>query len=745
MRMDGILSAKASWSGAVSRAMLVAMALAAGNCLTSPVMAAATIDGDGLAETVGPTYPVLDWIVLNGARLYINGGAATTVSVGQRGYLEMNGGTVSAGSNAPALSFNTVDDAANAAIGVVNDSTITGAMGIVVGDFANVSVTGSTVTGLGQAGIVLRSLGTITVTNSTILSEGHDAITIRGSDVSGDTLLVLDNSTVESKAGSAILVDGQGMSLDAVITVANGSTLTGANGVVLSAGAGANVIFTVDNSALTGNIVVAGDTSNLITLKNKASLTGQMTGVQNLVANSGGTWNMIDNAGVTNLSMNGGIVNLSDGSGAAFHTLTLASLSGSGTFGIGTNLQAQQGDMLVIIGANAANGTHSLHVMNSGGEPGDANQLTVVQTNGGDAQFSVVGGSVDLGVFKYHLVQEGNDWMLVGSPIPGEPEAELPGTPENPIDPEDDIADELSPSAHTVIALHDAAANVYATETQILRQRMGDVRLGKGQNGVWGRTYGREGDGGAAGGVHYDQTTWGLQAGAEREVELGGIALNLGAFGGYSRSDLTLDGGSKGEIGSGYGGLYATWLGADGLYVDGLFKFNRFSNQANIVMSDGTSASGDYNSTGFGGQVELGKHFALAKGWYVEPFAQIAALHIGSFDYRVNNGMVIDSDAYNSLQGRIGATLGFNHQLASGAILQPYLRAAVAREFIDGNDFTINDLAFSNGFKGTRGEVGGGFVYQFNDKVQIHADMDYQHGRLGNKNWGGNFGLTVKF
>lgn len=344
------------------------------------------------------------------------------------------------------------------------------------------------------------------------------------------------------------------------------------------------------------------------------------------------------------------------------------------------------------------------------------NTPILVETNGGDANFSVVGGAVDIGVYKYYLNKVGDDWELQGK----------------------------AESAKTVIGLHAAAANVFYGELGTLRQRFGDVRMGKGENGIWGRSYGRGMKATGAGG-DFDQSMWGLQAGAEREINLGGVPIILGAFGGYSNSTVNLAGQSQGELDSGYGGLYATWLGNDGLYVDGLFKVNHFSNEARVVMSDGSGASGDYGVTGVGGQIEIGKNYALGNDWFAEPFAQLTALRIGSYDYQLDNGMRTNSDAYGSLQGRLGASFGFNKKLENEAILQPYVRVAIAQEFIDSNKLQINDIAFNNAFNGPRGEVGTGFVYQLNDTVQLHADIDYSGGKDVKRNWGGNFGVSYKF
>ncbi|OHV77194.1 hypothetical protein LCM4573_10530 [Rhizobium sp. LCM 4573] len=567
--------------------------------------------------------------------------------------------------------------------------------------------------------------------------------------------LTVDGSHLAGINGAAISVSGTpALPTDVDIAIANGSTLIGGNGNILEVDQFSTVDFTVDNSALEGNIAVEGGGAADITLQNNASLEGQITGVENLALNSGGSWKMIADGGVTNLFMAGGGVEISDGSGSSFNTLTVDTLSGNGTFDMATDIAGGVGDKLVVTETDGAQGDHVLRVKNSGVDPTSDNELTIVDTNGGNASFSLLGRAVDLGVYKYRLYKVGDDWKLIGPDTPPicTPGVDCPVDPDpgpgpgpgpgpDPVDPPRD----LSESAKTVIGLHAASANVWYGETGTLRSRMDDVRMGKGENGIWGRTYGRDFNGNGAAGVEFDQSLWGLQVGAETEVNLGGLPVILGVFGGYSNSAVKFDAGSRGDIDSGYGGIYATWLGNDGLYVDGLFKVNRFSNDARVVMSDGSPARGDYSATGIGGQIEVGKTYDLGNGWYAEPFAQLAALRVGSFDYGLDNGMTAHGDAYGSVQGRIGATIGINHKLENGGVFQPYVRFAVAQEFVDSNKLRINTVEFNNAFDGTRGEVGAGFAYQISDKLQVHADIDFSAGKDIDSNWGGNLGLSYRF
>ena len=73
----------------------------------------------------------------------------------------------------------------------------------------------------------------------------------------------------------------------------------------------------------------------------------------------------------------------------AFKTLSLNELSGSGAFDMRINLDQREGDLLKVTGS--ASGDHQLRVKNTGVEvvEPDMQPYLLVDTNGGDARFSL--------------------------------------------------------------------------------------------------------------------------------------------------------------------------------------------------------------------------------------------------------------------------------------------------------------------------------------------------------------------
>ncbi|MCG7508987.1 autotransporter outer membrane beta-barrel domain-containing protein [Mesorhizobium retamae] len=688
---------------------------------------AQNITADG-ASIVNVTNGVTQGIRLTGSFLNASGLVAS-------GQVKLENGSVA---NLSGVTINydrqyalLLQDGAASTANVSGSSIAGGGTGILVARDGVLNLSGTRVTGqqIGDAttargtGVMLLD-GTVNVNGGSLIAGTRNGVLLlQGrSDVVETRSLTIGGSTVEGETGAAISVEGRDElpRNESDILIANGSKLVGGNGNLLEVDRNSSARFTVDNSALEGNVAVEAGGSADITIQNNGSIKGTFSGVDELKLNSGGAWKLIGDDSMGHIAMDGGAVEISDGSGDQYNTLTLGSLSGAGTFVMGTNLARPDGDRLVVTDVGGASGEHTLHVKNSGAEPTAEHEWMVVDTNGGDAQFDLKGGAADLGVFKYYLEQRGGDWFLVGS-------------------------DETTPGTDTAVSLHGVAPTVFYGELATLRQRMGDVRLNGGKDGVWARTYGRGFSVKAGAGQAFDQSQWGATVGADREVSLGGINLLVGVLAGYSNSRIELDGGSQGDVDSYYGGLYATWQNNAGWYVDGVFKVNRFNDSAHIVMSDGAGAKGSYSATGVGAQIEVGRHIGLRNDWYVEPFVQLAGVRVGSAGYWLDNGMHVANGAMGSLVGRLGATVGFNHAMANGGTLQPYLRLAVAQEFAEGNTLQVNDTVFDNDLKGTRGEVGVGFAAQLSPNFQLHGDFDYANGDKIEQNWGLNLGAKYSF
>ncbi|AAO55529.1 autotransporter, putative [Pseudomonas syringae pv. tomato str. DC3000] len=711
------------------------------------VLKAIPINGDSV--TVGPQTPFDSYVVSNRGVLNVNGGRVGTVYATQS--------TVNIESGSVENGLHLTDSVSNIHGAVVsNDSGFGISLGGIIDSDkpgSEASIFSSNVSGL-EVGIAVGLWGELNLVNTElhgaasqrgrgqgILSSGGNVFITQRSHVMGDLnginitdgsargssdgslignkpYTVINDSIVEGLTGAAIRVDQRVLfDIDADIAVQNHSELLSGNGNLLEVADSSTVNFNVDNSTLNGNLV-ADDTSTLnVTLQNGAQLNGDIINGNTLAITSGGQWQMQGDNAVTSLSMQGGSVGFG---GEGFHTLSLNELSGSGTFGLRVDLDNAVGDLINVNGQ--ASGQFGLRVRNTGVEviSADMQPLKVVHTEGGDAQFSLLGGRVDLGAYSYLLEQQGNDWFVVGR---------------------DKV---ISPSTQSALALYSAAPAIWMSELSTLRSRMGEVRA-SGQAGGWMRAYGSRLNATTSDGVDYRQKQSGLSLGADAPVEVSNGRLLVGVLGGYSTSDLDVSRGTTGKVASYYAGAYGTWLSDDGYYVDGVLKLNRFRNKADVAMSDASKAKGDYSNTGVGGWVEAGRHIKLADDYFLEPFAQLSSVVVQGQELRLDNGMKAKNARTRSVLGKVGTSLGRTVALKDGGVLQPYVRVAVAQEFSRRNEVKANDVKFDNSLFGSRGELGAGVSVSLSERLKLHADVDYMKGQHIEQPWGANVGLRLTF
>lgn len=602
----------------------------------------------------------------------------------------------------------------------VVDSTITGTQrGATASAYSVLDLIGTKVEATGASGLGLALYsGQANATNSQIVG-GKNGV-LMGIDGSSGVLgstLVLDGSSVEGKNGAAI-VTREGTHAD--IQVRNGSSLLGSNGNLLEVTNGSTANFNVDHSALFGDIVVEEGSTAKAQLNNGAWLTGQLKNVAELSVNDASHWVLVGDSNVDALKMGGGAVHF--GGPDEFYQLDVKSLEGNGTFIMNTDFLTHQTDFLNVAGK--AEGNHSLMLAASGSNLADGEPIKVVHTEGGDAQFSLASGTVDVGAYAYGLQKDGTNWFL---------DPNRKGT---------------STSAHSVLALFNSAPTVLYGEMSILRTRMGELRFSEGAgNGMWMRSYGNKFDVAAnKNGAGYTQNQKGFTIGADAPLSGGDGQWIAGVMAGHSASDLSLTRGSSGEVKSYYVGGYATWLDAEsGLYFDGVAKLNRLHTENDVTMSDGKKAKGNYAQNAVGASAEFGRHIKLDNDFYVEPYGQLSATITQAQSYELTNGLQAKGDRSSSVVGKLGVTAGKNIQLESGGVLQPYLRTAVAHEFDQSNKVFINDQTFNNDLSGSRIELAAGLAMSVSENVKLHADVETSQGKKIDQPWGVNFGVRYDF
>lgn len=538
--------------------------------------------------------------------------------------------------------------------------------------------------------------------------------------------------------GGALLSDSFGalQSDAASIALSDGALVKGGNGVLLEIGSDKHASLTMDGDvAAVGDIVfgsgVASQISNTdVSLSNKSEWSGSTTAVSGLSIASGSQWTMIGNSRIHQLSMDRGTVAFSAPESNGFKTLTVdGGLSGQGTFKMNTDLATLQGDMLRIKGQ--ISGSHTLVIADSGLEPSaQGQQLRVVNGQGGSGSFSLYGDHVDAGAFRYNLAQQANDWFLVNAAaLPANPDTTgSSGSSITPQTPVNQNPKNLSKGANAAVAAQSAVASIWNAQMNALVKRLGELRMGKDAGGIWSRAIGKKFsvDGGSS--RAYDQNVTGLEIGADKAIAVDGGKVFLGAMIGTAHSSVDLEQGASGEVDSTMGGLYVTYIGASGYYLDGVLKYSRFDNDIKTTTNLGERVKGSYNSNGIGGDIEVGRHIDLKNGWFVEPQLEVTATKTDGGDYTASNGLRVKTDDVDSLQSRAGGLLGRNITLSNGVQIQPYVKASYVTEHAGDSNVYVNGTKLLAKQIGDRAEIGFGGIIQLSENSKLSLDAEYAKG-----------------
>ena len=556
--------------------------------------------------------------------------------------------------------------------------------------------------------------------------------------IDNNSTLTINNSEITINDDSSILSYEASNENQNSKVVINNSSLSAPNGGIIGVSSGlngethGNFSITFNNSTVQGlGLTSAEDVNgqadslseNLTIISNDSKLSGiaYVDGSNskiNLALNNS-SWNIstyfneeenktVQNS-LTNLSLNNGTVYF-DRFGTNYQTLTIkGDLTGNGTFYLNTLIPGFQSDKIVVLGK--AEGNHKLNINEQGTVAVANSRVTLVETHGGDATFSLTNPNnrVDLGAYQYFLTKEGNNWVLANSknavtstppvaPVTPSKPVVTPSnpvvtpskpvvtpsnpvvtpskpvvtpskpvvtpstpvvTPSNPVVPPAVLpsAPLLSDLANAQVSLRQAQLLLVEDDLSVIHQRLGEVKNGKKRN-VWVRNVNSRqklaalstGESKTSG---FKQNVHSLQVGADAAVT---DNLRVGGFVGRSQSNVDFSGYyGDGKVRSNSVGLYAAYLADNGIYVDNIVKYSRLH-----ANSDYTEKR-HYNAYTISS--ELGKRFSLANDWTITPQAQLAWTHISSQE---------NEDSLSSVYSRIGLRVAKGFALSNGWNLQPY-------------------------------------------------------------------------
>lgn len=279
---------------------------------------------------------------------------------------------------------------------------------------------------------------------------------------------------------------------------------------------------------------------------------------------------------------------------------------------------------------------------------------------------------------------------------------------------------------------------VWRSQLTNLSDRMGTLRTMPQAAGAWARYNNGRLDGR---GLEYDYST--IEVGFDAPVSsnfLVGVSFD------YTIGDTDLNAGSADNDVYTLG-LYGTYYGDNGGFVDLMAKIGRIDNEYNVANSAG-SEKGDYMMTGAIVGVEAGHRFDLAHNMFVEPQVQLSYSWLRATDYATNIRSV-DFETIESLVARVGVMGGMKFAENRGAA---YLKASYNHDFLGNVDAamyavgdSINSARISDELDDNWAEVSLGVSYSVTDTLNTFLDVGTGFGGDIDQKWRINFGARYAF
>ena len=625
-------------------------------------------------------------------------------------------------------------------------------------------------------------------TGTIITLDNHDGAggQIVYSNAIGTIVTMLDGEQYVFKGGSATVVDMSGgtqivrVSGNGMIETLNGgeqNIMGGGTGLVSTMNSGSQVISssgtgTVDtlnggtqtvagggngtvSTMLGGTQVVSSSGKGTVNALNGGTQIVSVGGTSlDTVLNSGGTVYLGSGGIVSGMTMTGGsmvlenidggsfningtltannaVIDMTDSSVTragtpAYESLTIDTLSGSGTtFILDTDLAGEANSDKVTI-THADVGTHYVQIkdlskLNNIEVTGEHKQLLITDASGKltfvGKEFNAGGlWDVDPTLSKGDaLGLSANDWYLTNM---------------------------VKTVNNDTSVLLDAADNSYAmwrNTNDSLRSRLGALASGSEQaDGVWART-----QAGRFSGSGYEGRYNLYQLGFEKQFKGGSIYGGAIDYGDGSGSYAP--GSSKDNLRS--FSLYGIWTAGSGAYTNVTARVGNFSTDLESYGDYPDKAS--YKQHAYSLSVEYGKRFDFEAGFFVEPQAQFTLGRLAGIDYTTDRGVTGRIDGMNSTIGRIGFVMG--QKIENGSDI--YLKADLLHEFAGERDLQLtsdaggtNDiLTKHNDYGDTWFELGLGGNVRISRTGNFYGEVTRGFGGNINKKWSVNAGLRFTF
>ncbi len=352
-----------------------------------------------------------------------------------------------------------------------------------------------------------------------------------------------------------------------------------------------------------------------------------------------------------------------------------------------------------------------------------------------NGEMDIQADDVDLGAYKYKLVNKDGKWVL--ERLESKEWTEL----------EHGSKVVLSNSANAALSSLAAAQSSWNSQTGAVYERL-NTRMEQDTGGVWGTYYGNEWAGEAGLSSTFNQKINGMAIGADKTLPLKDGQVTMGVAVMHDNSHLSGfdEKGSGGSMNSTAVHAYGRLAMNNGLFFKGTASAGSASSKLHANSSDGSVSKGDYKQNLFGLTGQTGYRYQVTPDVYVSPYAQMNGYTASATHFSLDNGMQVNSDRYWSARGELGVEAGVKTSVA-GMAVTPHVMAAAGHEFVKNNDVHLNDISngFNNTVDGSGYKLGAGVEAQMTKNLSAGVNVNYSRSQDVEQRFGLSAGVRYDF
>ena len=287
---------------------------------------------------------------------------------------------------------------------------------------------------------------------------------------------------------------------------------------------------------------------------------------------------------------------------------------------------------------------------------------------------------------------------------------------------------------------------MWRNESDDVMQRMGDLRLGTEENGIWAKYYNGDASYNEAGTI-YNSNYKAYQVGYDKKLDNG---WTVGAALSYNDAEHKYEMGAKGEGTSIGVTAYGAWNNDKGHFANVAVKGSKLDNEYNAFNEyKSMEANGDYSTWGLSVSAEYGRRMEQSNGFYFEPSAKLTIGRVQDADYTVtaDNGQVmfVEQGGFNSIVGELG--VGMGKRFERGTV---FTKFALAHEFA--GDFASSYMDKNSNILNSDADFGGswyewqlGGSVKVNDNSYVYATYEKTFGGDAARDWRVDAGVRWTF